>query len=168
MVGHWVLDHQRTFHNRLNNRALSDICHICGNVNGKGKEETNYLKGRKIARENRYKTFEQLNIHFQSDVKGFIDANKSHSRDGLVLFTRNAKYIIYAKGWTINGFFNILKQFINISRTGFLMDERPGTRVNAPNFLYIATFSRLLNVPFWMLFSEDIERDYADFIHKSK
>lgn len=94
-----------------------------------------------------------------------VKANMSANYQDILLFKQNAQYIIHQKGMSVRKFFRILTASgLNFSLDAFKKkkpeDQRP------VNFLYFSSFANILCVPMWLLFSDDIERDWSRYVRQ--
>jgi len=93
-----------------------------------------------------------------------IVLNREQATKDLKLFVENVKYITYQRGYTITQVFNELNECgVKISRPNFLQFLRVEEIYKFPSILYISTFSVILEVPTWMLFSEQIQKDWQKY-----
>jgi hypothetical protein len=83
------------------------------------------------------------------------EANFDRYNDDLTLFKRNLKFVVNKRGYTITQVYKELNRHgVRVSRESMLEKGRVRKMVS---LLYMSTFARVLDVPTWVLFSEDIE-----------
>jgi hypothetical protein len=83
------------------------------------------------------------------------EANFDRYNDDLTLFKRNLKFVVNKRGYTITQVYKELNRHgVRVSRESMLEKGRVRKMVS---LLYMSTFARVLDVPTWVLFSDDIE-----------
>jgi len=88
----------------------------------------------------------------QGDV---VSANFDRYRADMNLFKRNLKFVIHKRGYSVKQVYAELNRHgVNVNREAMVRYKDVTKMVS---LLYMSTFARVLDVPTWVLFSDDIE-----------
>ena len=84
-----------------------------------------------------------------------VSANFDRYRSDMNLFKRNLKFVIHKRGYSVKQVYAELnKHGVKVNREAMVRYKDVRKMVS---LLYMSTFARVLDVPTWVLFSEDIE-----------
>ena len=82
------------------------------------------------------------------------------------LLVENIKFVVFQRGYSLTRLSDELHRVgIKFSRSSFLQRRKAGWRGRYPSLLMLSTFALILEVPTWMLLSEDIERDWDAYLN---